>query len=135
MTPQGPLIATAFTNGYHWEDSGHWRWEGFSSADEPITILAALWRHNLIGHPQALLGRLWFHPPTEYLFNSWTLVFFAVLISLQHNIQVYLLFVLTSRFHPLLHTSLLKLKKEAFVIFDKDTEDYYIFIFIIIIIL
>ena len=79
---QGPLIATAFTNGYHWEDSGQAWWERVSSADEPIKMLGACWWRDVIGCPQAprgYPGSLALHPPTEYLFlkknkqNSWTL--------------------------------------------------------------
>lgn len=95
--PQGPLIATAFTNGYHWEDSGHWWLEGFSSAVEPIRILAAHWWRNLIGWPQDSLGfpgSLRLHPPTEYLFLKLLKNCFAVLISLQHNVPVSPFFVL-----------------------------------------
>lgn len=104
---------------------------------------------NLIGQPQAppgSPGSLWLHPPTEYLFKSWTLFCCTNLTS---NI--------TSPSSPFLSSCSLitrsppssiryplflfwswdkktaknkkKISEETLVIFDKDTEDYFEFFF------
>lgn len=76
---QGPLIATAFTNGYHWADlENHQAREEVPSADKPIKLLCAYPWHNPIGGHSSNPpppGSPWLHPLTEDLFFFFLLLY------------------------------------------------------------